>query len=109
MIETPSTADPPLSRKRQVTPLCEASCPKIAVPFDLRDDRAVLDKSETLEMLEQIFPSTIGVGHDGFFLYILVSEMPPKPWLKTIAGLPLYLGPRLGPEYCPMPQGWSVH
>ncbi|KAH6955861.1 hypothetical protein BKA56DRAFT_625019 [Ilyonectria sp. MPI-CAGE-AT-0026] len=26
-----------------------------------------------------------------------------------IAGLPLYLGPHLGPEYCPMPQGWSVH
>lgn len=108
-MDTPSTADPPLSRKRQVTPLTEASCPEVTVPFDLRDDPAAFDKSEILEMLTQIFPSTTGVGRDGFFLYILVSEMPPKPWPKTIAGHPLYLGPRLGPEHCPMPNGLPAH
>ena len=68
-----------------------------------------LSLKENREILTRIFPSTTGVGTDGFFLYIYVSEIPPKPWPKTIAGLPLYLAPRAGPEYCPMPNGQSVH
>ncbi|POR33919.1 Uncharacterized protein TPAR_05877 [Tolypocladium paradoxum] len=82
---------------------------QVTVPFDLRDDPAALSKSENREILNQIFPSTTSVGSDGIFLYIYVSEMPPRPWPKTIAGLPLYLAPRAGPEYCPMPAGWPVH
>lgn len=82
---------------------------QVTVPFDLRDDPAALSKSENREILTQIFPSTTGVGSDGIFLYIYVSEMPPKPWPKMVAGLPLYLASRPGPENCPMPAGWPVH
>ena len=82
---------------------------QVTVPFDLRHDASALSDPHNRDMLMQIFPNTHGFGSDGSFLYIYVSEMPPKPWPKTIAGLPLYLAPRPGPDHCPMPVSWSVH
>jgi len=45
-------------------------------------------------MLANIFPNNTSVGSDGIFLYMSHKEMPPKPWPKTVAGLPLYLSAR---------------
>lgn len=45
---------------------------------------------------------------DGFFIYFLRKDMPPKPWPKSVAGLPPYFAPSMGPQYIPMPLGWRV-
>ncbi|KAM0429745.1 hypothetical protein ACHAPT_006351 [Fusarium lateritium] len=80
----------------------------ITLPFDLRRDPTAMSNDENRELLSMIFPDTTGVGGDGFFLYIYVSRMPPKPWPKTIAGLPLILAPSPGPEHSPIPTGRLV-
>ncbi|KAK7424139.1 hypothetical protein QQZ08_008745 [Neonectria magnoliae] len=54
----------------------------VTLPFDLRDDRAALSKSENRGMLTQIFPSMTGVASDGFFLYIYVTDNAPKAVAK---------------------------
>ncbi|KAF4981915.1 hypothetical protein FZEAL_2384 [Fusarium zealandicum] len=85
----------------------------VILPFDLRYDHGALSRVETglnlnRHMLENIFPKMKGYSLDGRFLTILLDEMPPKPWPKTVAGLPLHLAPQFDPHATPVPFGRLV-
>lgn len=45
---------------------------------------------------------------DGMFLHFLQTEMPPKPWPVTVAGLPPVFVPKMGPQFTPRPMGFPV-
>ena len=80
----------------------------IILPFDLRVDLDAFHEPENLDLLMNLFPRTHGISMDGFFIYFLRKDMPPKPWPKSVAGLPPYFAPSMGPQYIPMPLGWRV-
>lgn len=71
----------------------------ITFPFDFRDAGAPhpLD-DEAKELIFDLFPGTSGIAYDGSFLYLTVDPLPPKPWPKTIGGLPalFFASPRPG-------------
>jgi hypothetical protein len=46
---------------------------------------------DKFEVIRTIFPGTIGVSSDGWFMYLQLRTLPPKPWPLTIAEVPLYL------------------
>jgi hypothetical protein len=79
------------------------------LPFDLRVNPGALNNAENRALLASIFPENIGIGNDGLFLYFLQKTMPPKPWPKTIAGLPFYIAREMGPQHTPMPNARPVH
>ncbi|KAL2408196.1 hypothetical protein ABEF95_002454 [Exophiala dermatitidis] len=77
---------------------------RLVFPFDLRDNMVSWADPENEELLRSVFPGTVGIGSDGWFLYLKLRTLPPKPWPLTIAGLPLYLHPDLGePGFGPGP------
>jgi hypothetical protein len=80
------------------------------LPFDLRADRGCLDQAENREMIWNLFPETVGIGADDWFLQLNLKTMPPKPWPKTVGGLPVYFAPESGPsrQHSPMPNGRLV-
>jgi hypothetical protein len=73
------------------------------LPFDLRDDRDAIYSDENRAILFDIFPETFGLSADGMFVYFQVKKLPPKPWPKTIAGLPPYITLEIGPQSMPLP------
>ncbi|KFX98235.1 hypothetical protein V490_02385 [Pseudogymnoascus sp. VKM F-3557] len=73
----------------------------ITLPFDLRTDPGALNDPKNRELLYKLFPGTAGLAMDGKFLYIIQAEAPPKPWPKSVAGLPLYFAPQIGPQHTP--------
>ncbi|KAJ9637061.1 hypothetical protein H2204_004985 [Knufia peltigerae] len=79
----------------------------IILPFDLRDEENALDDPKNVDLLFSIFPGTIAVGTDGWFVYIEQSTLPPKPWPLTVAGLPLYFQMEMGET--PLPRAKPVH
>ncbi|KAK2777182.1 hypothetical protein FQN52_003207 [Onygenales sp. PD_12] len=80
----------------------------ISLLFDLRDDPDAFYEAENREVLESIFPGTYGLAMDGMFLYFLQTKMPPKPWPKTVAGLPPYFAPEVSRQHTPSPTGTPV-
>ncbi|KIY01857.1 uncharacterized protein Z520_01995 [Fonsecaea multimorphosa CBS 102226] len=78
----------------------------VILPFDLRNDANALYDPEKRDAIRSIFPGTIGIGSDGWFLYLQVHTLPPKPWPLTVAGLPLYLHQIPGQN--PMPRALPV-
>ncbi|OAX83174.1 hypothetical protein ACJ72_02465 [Emergomyces africanus] len=56
-------------------------------------------------LLETLFPGTYGLSMDGTFQHFLQTELPPKPWPRTIAGLPPYFAPEMGPQHTPRRTG----
>lgn len=61
----------------------------IFLPFDLRINPNAWDDRKNKELLTNLFPSD-GVGFDGWCLTYWLKVLPPKPWPKTIAGVPCY-------------------
>ena len=43
-----------------------------------------------------LFPGNYGLSMDGMFLYFLRKTIPPKPWPKSVAGLPPVFAPEMG-------------
>lgn len=80
----------------------------ITLPFDLRTDPGALNDPKNRELLYKLFPGTTGLAMDGRFLYIIQAEAPPKPWPKSVAGLPSYFAPQIGPQHTPVLFGWLV-
>ena len=78
------------------------------MPFDLQADPDAFYKPENREMLANIFPGNYGLSMDHMFLHFLQKKMPPKPWPKTVAGLPVYFAPEVGPQHTPRPFGTPV-
>jgi hypothetical protein len=62
----------------------------IILPFDLRVNPDAFHEPENLKLLQSIFPRNYGLSSDGMFLCFVQAEMPPKPWPKSVAGLPPY-------------------
>ncbi|KFY03647.1 hypothetical protein O988_01321 [Pseudogymnoascus sp. VKM F-3808] len=80
----------------------------ITLPFNLRADPLALNDPKNRELLYKLFPGTTGLAMDGTFLYIIQAEAPPKPWPKSIAGLPSYFAPQIGPQHTPVLFGWHL-
>ncbi|KFY77468.1 hypothetical protein V499_03171 [Pseudogymnoascus sp. VKM F-103] len=80
----------------------------ITLPFDLRANPDAFYEPENMKLLESLFPGNYGLSTDGMFIYFLQTEMPPKPWPKSVAGPTPYFAPRMGPQYMPTPFGWRV-
>lgn len=80
----------------------------IILPFDLRTDPDAFYQPGNRDMLASIFPDNQGLSMDGMFLTFLQKATPPKPWPRTIAGLPLYFAPEISPQYTPRPFGFLV-
>jgi hypothetical protein len=80
----------------------------IILPFDLRTDPDAFYQPENRDILASIFPGNHGLSMDGMFLYFLQKAAPPKPWPRTIAGLPPYFAPEIGPQHTPRPFGFLV-
>jgi hypothetical protein len=78
------------------------------LPFDLRTDPDAFYQPENRDILASIFPDNHGLSMDGVFLYFLPKAAPPKPWPRTIAGLPPYFAPETGPQHTPRPFGLLV-
>lgn len=62
-----------------------------------------IHEPENRAILGSISPGNSGVACDGWFVYLFQHPMPPKPWPLTIAGLPSYITPGLGPQHTPRP------
>ncbi|OBT62751.1 hypothetical protein VE03_07081 [Pseudogymnoascus sp. 23342-1-I1] len=73
----------------------------VTLPFDLRTDPEAFHKPENIKLLRNLFPGNCGLSMDGMFLIFLQTKMPPKPWPKSVAGLPPYFAPRMGRQYIP--------
>ncbi|KAF7563892.1 hypothetical protein G7046_g235 [Stylonectria norvegica] len=122
-------------RKRRVTPLQERESPKkilliaekdtryplipnplyrpplarhVILPVDLRKEPGKSLSRPISDILEGIFPGLREIRENGFFISIYVDPLPPKPWPKTVGGLPLYLAPCQGPDHTPMPKTWGL-
>lgn len=77
----------------------------LTLPFNLLTDPEAFYNPENRDLPTNLFPGNYGLSTDGIFLYFLQTEMPPKPCLKSVAGLPPYFAPRMGPQYMPRPFG----
>ncbi|EXJ55875.1 hypothetical protein A1O7_08806 [Cladophialophora yegresii CBS 114405] len=77
--------------------------------FDLREKFDPSSDPEKRDILWNIFPGTIGIGSDGWFVYLQLRTLPPKPWPLTVAGVPLYLHLKLGQNPLPpaRPVSWK--
>lgn len=49
------------------------------------------------------FPGTELITYDDMFLYLTMSTLPPRPWPKTIGGMPVRFDLRTGPPRTPNP------
>ena len=78
------------------------------LPFDLRTDPDAFYQPENRDILASIFPDNHGLSMDGMFLYFLQKAAPPKPWPRTIAGLPPHFAPEVSPQHTPRPFGLLV-
>lgn len=63
----------------------------IILPFDLRRQPGDVFDPEKRDTVRSIFPGTIGISCDGYFVMLQLRTLPPKPWPLTIGGVPLYL------------------
>lgn len=61
----------------------------IFLPFDLRTNPDAWSDRKNMKLLADMFPGD-GVGFDGWCLIYWLKVLPPKPWPKTIAGVPCY-------------------
>ncbi|KAE8421589.1 hypothetical protein BDV36DRAFT_304697 [Aspergillus pseudocaelatus] len=61
----------------------------VVLPFNLRHNRHAL-RGKAWEQLFNLFPDTISVSSDGYFLVFHLGSLPPKPWPITIAGVQPY-------------------
>ncbi|KAG5305338.1 hypothetical protein I7I50_05702 [Histoplasma capsulatum G186AR] len=77
----------------------------IILPFDLRENPDAFYNEENRNILSSIFPETHGLAMDSMFLIFLQTKVPPKPWPRTIAGVPVCFAPEIGPQYIPRPIG----
>jgi hypothetical protein len=75
------------------------------MPFNLHFDPDALHDAKNRAMLAAIFPGNVGIGTDGRFLIFEQETIPPKPWPKTVAGLPIYLTTEAGLPQMPKPRG----
>ena len=83
----------------------------VILPFDLRiSHAAAFSEKENGILLASIFPGCTGTATDGYFMYYFLKELPPKPWPKTIAGLPPHFSESPEQLNGPMPRarlvGW---
>ncbi|KIM96321.1 hypothetical protein OIDMADRAFT_44520 [Oidiodendron maius Zn] len=81
----------------------------IILPFDLRKDPEAWHLDTNSKLLISLFPGA-GVGFDGWCLIYWLNVLPPKPWPKTIAGVPCYFTVdknRGSPFPPPRPAHWS--
>ncbi|OBT97970.1 hypothetical protein VE01_03884 [Pseudogymnoascus verrucosus] len=85
-----------------------AASEHITLPFDLRTHPRALYKPENTKLLENLFPGTYELSTDGMFIYFLQTEMPPKPWPKSVAGLTPYFALRMSRQYTPCLIGFQV-
>lgn len=62
-----------------------------SLPFDLRHCPSKFFESGSFNPLFDVFLWTLRLDFDGVILLYYLSELPPKPWPKKIAGVPCYL------------------
>lgn len=77
----------------------------IALPFDLRTEKGAWSEDDNFKLLSTLFPTTFGVGYDDFFLYFHLTTFPPKPWPKTVAGVPCFFTQDMAKAPHPLPFG----
>ena len=59
----------------------------IALPFNLRQNPKAILSEDNMRTLLRLYHGTSLVGVVGYYLVFEMSELPPCPWPKTIAGL----------------------
>lgn len=63
----------------------------VILPFNLRNNPKDFHNPENRKLLWKIFPQLDILSFDGHFLCFCVKALPPKPWPRTVAGVPAYL------------------
>ncbi|OAP54118.1 hypothetical protein AYL99_11653 [Fonsecaea erecta] len=100
----PLKMDTPEQDLQQSPPLAR----HLIFSFDLRNDKSGWADPKKMPLLRSVVPGTTGISCDGWFIYLLVRTLPPKPWPLTIAGLPLYFHTPTTLGQGPLPQGKLV-
>lgn len=68
----------------------------ISLPFNIGDEGAPDPASgEVFDICVKLFPGLQSLGSDKTFLDLTVTPLPPKPWPKTIGGMPCRFYPDL--------------
>lgn len=67
------------------------SAKHIVLPFDLHKNPKGFFERKNIDLLKQLFPSTLRVDFDEWVLVFVLETLPPKPWPLKVANVPCYL------------------